>query len=124
MTVLFFKAFAGLLIFDICRLSSNFATLHEMVRNCKTKLGPTSEDTLSAVCDAINYACAWYPKRVLCLQRSAVTACLLRRCGVPAEMVVGAQQLPFKAHAWVEVNNCAINERTDVVQIYQVWDRC
>ena len=39
-------------------------------------------------------------------------------------MVLGAQKLPFKAHAWVEVGGRAINERSNVQTIYVVWDRC
>jgi hypothetical protein len=72
----------------------------------------------------MNYACVFYPKHVLCLQRSAVTTCLLRDCGVPAKMVMGAQKVPFKAHAWTEVNCSAVNERRNVQKVYAVWERC
>lgn len=54
------------------------------------------------------------PKQVLCLQRSAVTTCLMRHNGLRATMVLGAQTLPFKAHAWTEVDGRAVNERRDV----------
>jgi len=43
---------------------------------------------------------------------------------VPAQMVIGAQKLPFKAHSWTEVNGRAINERFDVQKVYGVWERC
>ena len=39
-------------------------------------------------------------------------------------MVLGAQKLPFKAHAWVEVDGRPINERSNVQGTYAVWDRC
>ena len=52
------------------------------------------------VCRAVDLACIWYPKEVRCLQRSAATACLLKHCGFPAQMVVGARWMPFQAHAW------------------------
>ena len=78
---------------------------------------------LRALCKAVNHACVWYPKRVLCLQRSAVTTCVLRNCGVPASMVMGAQTLPFKAHAWTEVDERPITNRA-VQTIYSVWERC
>jgi hypothetical protein len=39
-------------------------------------------------------------------------------------MVVGAQKVPFKAHAWTEVNGQAINELRDVQKTYGVWERC
>jgi hypothetical protein len=73
---------------------------------------------------AMNYACVWYPKRVLCLQRSAVLTCLLRSCGVPAQMVIGAQKFPFAAHAWTEVDGRPINETVDIYATYFVWERC
>jgi hypothetical protein len=53
-----------------------------------------------------------------------VTTCLLRTCGIPAQMVIGAQEFPFKAHAWTEVDGRAINERRDVQKVYLVWERC
>ena len=124
MRFLFWKALFGLMAFDLLLLVRNFATLHRIVSNWKSRDRKASPDTSDRVCDAVNLACSWYPKRALCLQRSALTTCLLRSCGVPAEMVIGAQKLPFKAHAWVEVNGRAVNERTDVQTIYGVWERC
>ena len=67
--------------------------------------------------------CVWYPKQALCLQRSFVVTYLLRKNGIPAQLVMGAQRLPFKAHAWVEVNGSAINERSNVRAAFAVWDR-
>src|SRR6266849_3631595 len=124
MRFLFWKALIGLVAFDSLLLVRNFATLHRIVRNWKLSGRKALLDTTERVCDAVNLACSWYPKRALCLQRSAVTTCLLRNCGVAAEMVIGAQKLPFKAHAWVEVDRRAVNERTDVQSIYGVWERC
>src|SRR6266446_3353174 len=40
------------------------------------------------VCAGVERARIWYPKKVQCLQRSAVLSCLLRREGVPARMVI------------------------------------
>lgn len=122
--VLFCKALWGLLAFDVLLLGRNFARLHRVVRSSQVTHRNASPDVIDRVCYAVNYACVWYPKRTLCLQRSVVTTCLLRSCGVPAQMVLGAQKLPFKAHAWVEVDGQAINERTDVKAAYGVWERC
>ena len=124
MRFLFWKALVGLLTYDLVGFNSNFARMYKFVRNCRptSRVGP--DDAIDRVCSAVNYACVLYPKRVLCLQRAAVTTCLLRRSGVPARMVMGAQQLPFKAHAWTEVDGRAVNERRDVQRIYSVWERC
>jgi hypothetical protein len=69
-------------------------------------------------------ACIWYWKEVLCLQRSAATTCLLKRYGVPAHMILGAQPMPFKAHAWVEVNGSVVNDKPYMREMYAVLDRC
>lgn len=124
MRFLFFKALCGLAIFDLVLVMRNFATLHRIVRNWKVADKSVPPEGTIRVCEAVNRACIWYPKRALCLQRSAVTACLLRSVGAEAQMVIGAQKLPFKAHAWVEVDGQAVNERTDVRSIYGVWERC
>ena len=76
------------------------------------------------LCRAIDLACAFYFKQVLCLQRSAATVLLLRRHGHPAEMVIGAQVLPFKSHAWVESDGVVVNDRPYVGDIYKPLERC
>lgn len=124
MRFLFWKALIGLMVFDLFLFGSHFARMHRFVQNWKCAPRTASPDAADRVCAAVNCACVWYPKRVLCLQRSAVTTCLLRNLGVSAHMVMGAQKFPFKAHAWTEVNGRAINERRDVQSIYGVWERC
>src|SRR6266404_6305287 len=114
MRFLFWKALISLLAYNILGFSHNFPKMHKLVSGWKVSPQPAPPDAVDRVCKAMNYACVVYPKRVLCLQRSAVTTCLLRSCGVPAEMVIGAQKLPFKAHAWTEINGRAVNERRDV----------
>jgi len=122
---LFWKALIGLLAFDLLGFGRDFARMHKLVREWKLVVSHTvPADVVDRACKAVNCACVWYPKHVLCLQRSAVTTCLLRSCGVNAEMVMGAQKLPFKAHAWTEVDERAVNERRDVRRIYGVWERC
>ena len=44
-----------------------------------------------------------------------------RHCGRNGN---GAQNLPFKAHAWTEVHGRAVNERRDVQRTYRIWNRC
>jgi hypothetical protein len=121
---LFWKALIALLAFDLLQFSKSFPRMHEFIQSWTTAPSTPPPDAVDRVCRAINYACVWYPKRIRCLQRSAVITCLLRSCGVSAQMVIGAQKLPFKAHAWAEVDSRAINERRDVQNIYLVWERC
>jgi Transglutaminase-like superfamily len=124
MRFLFWKAVIGLAIFDLLGFGSNFAKLHKCVCNYKVAQSSAPDIAMGRVCQAVNYACVWYPKRVLCLQRSFITTCLLRRMGVNAQLVLGAQKMPFKAHAWTEVDGRTINERHNVQAIYAVWERC
>src|SRR6266566_619074 len=121
MRFLFWKALIGLLAFDLF-FARNFARLHNFVRKWKVSSRNASPNDMESVCNALNLACCWYPKRALCLERSAVLTCLLRSCGLPAHMVLGAQKLPFRAHAWVEVNGQPVNEKTDVQAIYGFWE--
>ena len=104
MVFLGLRAFFGLVQFEVYLARKSFSLLYEKVRNypLNNKVAP-SPDTIERISTAVDMACIWYWKEALCLQRSATAACLLKRYGVPAHMVIGAQQMPFKAHAWVEV---------------------
>ena len=76
------------------------------------------------LCHAMDLACVLYFKRVLCLQRSAATTLLLRRHGLVTEMVLGAQMLPFKSHAWCESDGSVVNDKPYMREIYAVLERC
>jgi hypothetical protein len=122
--ILFLRALFRLVAYDILSALYPFQTIYFKVKGWKTNSKNGVPGVIDRVCWAVNYACIWYPKQALCLQRSFVTTYLLRKHGVAAEMVLGAQKLPFKAHAWVEVDGQAINERSNVQATYAVWDRC
>jgi hypothetical protein len=124
MSLLVIKAYLKLIYFDFFLLRNNFSALHERVRRCPNRLHEPAPDTTGKICSAVDMACIWYPKPVLCLQRSAATACLLKKYGVPAQMIIGAQHMPFKAHAWVEVNGQVVNDKPYTREIYAVLDRC
>jgi hypothetical protein len=114
-----------LLYFDWIMRSREFRKLHRIVQD--EPVWPTTSARFAPheeLCRAMDYACVLYFKRVLCLQRSAATAVLLRRHGWSAEMVIGAQILPFKSHAWCEVNGAVVNDKPYVHDIYEVLERC
>jgi hypothetical protein len=48
----------------------------------------------------------------------------LRKHGVRAEMVIGAQMRPFRSHAWVEVNGAVVNDKPYMREIYQILENC
>ncbi|MFZ0523537.1 MAG: lasso peptide biosynthesis B2 protein [Candidatus Acidiferrales bacterium] len=124
MSFMVLKAYLTLIYFDFYVARGNFAALYERVRSCQLRKKEVSADAVERVCSAIDMACVWYWKEALCLQRSAATVYLLRRTGVPAQLVIGAQQLPFKAHAWVEVAGCVVNDKPYMPEIYAELARC
>lgn len=124
MFILVFEAYLRLVEFDLYLGHGNFAALHERIRRCQVRPDRIGHESVERVCAAIDMASIWYWKEVLCLQRSAATTCLLRRHGVAAEMVIGAQPAPFKAHAWVEVDGHVVNDRPYMPEKYAVLDRC
>jgi len=118
------KAYLKLIHFDLYLARGNFAALYDKVRNYPTGSQAPAADTVEQICFAVDMACIWYWKEALCLQRSAATACLLKKYGVPAQLVIGAQQMPFKAHAWVEVGGRVVNDKPYTPEMYAVLDRC
>ncbi len=124
MSFLVLRAYWNLACFDVCLARGDFAHLYGKVRNCPIGTKAPPADAIERVSSAINTACIWYRKEVLCLQRSAATTCLLRRHGLAAQMVIGAQAMPFKAHAWVEVAGSVVNDKPYTPEMYRVLDRC
>ena len=124
MSFLVLRAYLKLIQFDLYLARGNFKALHDRVRQYPIQKTPAPENAIELICAAVDMACIWYWKEVLCLQRSAATACLLKRYGVPAEMMIGAQQMPFKAHAWVEVHDRVVNDKPYVREMYAVLDKC
>jgi hypothetical protein len=124
MSFLVLKAYLMLIHFDFYLARGNFAALYNKVRNYPVTKETLSPDAVERICSAVDMACIWYWKEALCLQRSAATACLLKQNGVPAQLVIGVQQIPFKAHAWVEVEGRVVNDRPYMPEMYAVLDRC
>lgn len=120
----FLNAYATLLHFDFLLRRGNFAAVYDAVRSRPCRRREHEADTIGRVCSSVDSACIWYWKQVLCLQRSAVTACLLKDSGIPAQLVIGAQHTPFRAHAWVEVDGRVVNDNSYTNEIYAVLDRC
>lgn len=124
MSFLVFKAYLKLIYFGLYLAPGNFAALYDKVRNYPVGPRTSDPDAVERINSAIDMACIWYWKEALCLQRSAATACLLKKYGVPAQMVIGAQQMPFRAHAWVEVDGRVVNDKPYTPEMYAVLDRC
>ena len=124
MSLLVLEAYSKLVHFDFYLARGNFAALYQKVRNYPIGTSAALPDVTERICSAVDMACIWYWKEVLCLQRSAATTCLLKRHGVHAQLMIGAQQMPFRAHAWVEVEGAVVNDKLSTTETYAVLDRC
>ena len=117
-------ALGGLFAFDLLLRFRGFEALIKKVEGWPTVLPHTTDPAICRrVCAAVNRAQVYYPKKAMCLQHSAVVTCLLRRKAVPAEMVLGAQEFPPKAHAWVEVAGAVVNDFKQVKTRYRELKR-
>jgi len=125
MTGLVLEAWTSLFYFDLVLRFRGLPRVHDIVR--RQLIDSVHERSVlpaSKLCHAIDLACVFYFKQVLCLQRSAATTVLLRRHGWRAEMVIGAQVRPFKSHAWVEIDRSVVNDKPYMLDIYQEMERC
>jgi hypothetical protein len=114
-----------LLRFEPALRFGGFKAIRSLIEN--QQVAPTTAERRipsDRLTRAMDYACVFYFKRVLCLQRSAATTLLLRRHGWDAQMVTGVQILPFESHAWVEVGEAVVNDKPYMHDIYQVLERC
>jgi hypothetical protein len=118
------RAYIALIRFDLFLAREDFAGLYDAVRRRPCQRIAIDDEVMGNICSAVDLACIWYWKHVLCLQRSAVAACLLKDNGIPAELVIGAQYMPFRAHAWVEVHRRVVNDKSYTQEMYSVLDRC
>lgn len=111
-----------LFYFDCLMRFRGFQRVHVGVRH--QKVGDVRTEQSADLCHAADLACVFYFKPVLCLQRSAATAVLLRRHGWAADLVIGAQMLPFQSHAWVEIDGRVVNDKPYITEMFQVLERC
>jgi hypothetical protein len=121
---LILEAFVQLLRFDPLLTRGNFSSIYERVRRPSFASTPIRANDVQQICSAIDLASVYYWRRILCLQRSAATASLLKRFGIPAQMVIGIQHFPFRAHAWVEIEGRVVSDKPDMHAVYEILDRC
>jgi hypothetical protein len=118
------RAYALLLSFEYVLLRGDFPALYRRIRRQPVRPRRFDAGKYALACEAVDRACVLYFKQVQCLQRSAVTVCVLRQQGAPAELVIGARPFPFRAHAWVEVQGIVVNDKVSATETYAVLDRC
>lgn len=118
---------AWLLLFaaDIAMRLFSFASFCRVIGQATVRsFARSTSPPLRNLSHCVDCACVFYFKPVACLQRSAATTLLLRRHGWEAHMVIGARTAPFRSHAWVESENCVVNDSASAVESYRVLVRC
>lgn len=120
--ILVLKTWLMLLYVEIIMHIGSLTAVRCLVQ--KQAVRPTTTEQVSSLCRAVDLACVFYFKQVLCLQRSAAIVLLLRRYGWDAALVIGVQMLPFESHAWVELQGAVINDKPYMHDIYRVLERC
>jgi hypothetical protein len=120
--LLYFRLAKELLRYDLACAMLGFRSVHRGLRRSSSRkpIGPEIE---VAVCEAVRRIVPFYWKRVQCLQRSVITARVLRAYGAEAEVVVGYRLAPFLAHAWVEVAGRIVNDSPAFQSRLQVLER-
>jgi hypothetical protein len=122
--LLIVEAYLRLIAHDAFMARHDLAALHRQIKSVPQRAAEHPAGATERASHALDVACALYPKQALCLERSAVLVKMLRRRGVPAHLVIGAQKLPFKAHAWVEVDGAIVNDRLVLREKFHVLEVC
>ena len=116
------SAFGELVWLDLCGYIGFRAVISTVART-PLAARSVSYDALALVRVAVRDACLYYVKPVHCLQRSAAVTRLLRRRGIPAQLVIGYQPMPVHGHAWVELHGKVVWDHLSQLPFFRVLDR-
>jgi hypothetical protein len=122
MVLLITQSFIALALFDLIGVIAGFSTVHALARKFP-RAGRRSRQPEARIVQAVAEACVWYPKDVLCLQRSWASSYLLRRNGIDAQIVIGCRHVPLDSHAWIEVEGRVVGDRPQYQKFFHVLDR-
>ena len=111
----------ALVRYDVLSKLSGFAGIRRRMRPARN--AATAPAGIDAVCHAVGCMASFYWKPLVCLQRSIVTAQVLRANGIQAEVVIGYRAYPFFSHAWVEVGGRVVNDSPAYQTKLQLLDR-
>jgi nitrate reductase NapE component len=118
----FCGAITELVWMDLCKYVG-YGTIRGAVARVRVAATPAPYDAVTLVRVAVRDACVFYVKPVMCLQRSAAVTRMLRRRGVPAELVIGHQAVPVLSHAWVELNGQIVWDSLPGISYFHIMDR-
>lgn len=124
MKLLVIESWLTLLFVDLMLRVCSFKRLHRLLRQQRVVQADKYDFSSDALSHATDVACAFYLRQVSPLERSAAAALLLRRHGWQADLILGLQIFPSEPYAWVEVGGRIVNDQPNLLEIYQVLDRC
>lgn len=119
------RAIWNLMQYDLRMAILGFRHLHcgFLQSKISTSYSPVDADLVTRIVAAVMTASSLYWHRVQCLQKSAIITRLLRKFGIPAELIIGYRGDPFRSHAWVEVNGRVVNDSQALPHRLAVLDR-
>jgi hypothetical protein len=94
-----------------------FFSLYDAIRyvsNYDAKRKGCHPHSIENIIKAINTALLIFPLKSKCLLWSMVTTIMLRLHNIKAHFNIGVQNMPFMAHAWVEVDGKIIADSYDI----------
>jgi hypothetical protein len=98
-------------LYELVRYDVVHTLCRAQVRSTRLKSTPSAgADLEAAICGAVELACCFYWKPMLCLPRAVCTMRLMRSHGISAQVVIGYRPAPFFSHAWVEVDGRVVND--------------
>ena len=121
--VLAVQAMWELCRYDLVAATSGFRGVYRKLQGLACGSRTSHFDPETVVPWTVAAVSSFYWKPVLCLQRSVVTARLLRQYGVEAQVVIGCRAAPFAGHAWVEVDGRVVNDSSGYQQKLRVLER-
>ena len=98
-----------LLRYEVVFATRGFPAIRRGMRELPTSRRARRVEPQS-VCRAVDVASSFYWKPIRCLQRSVVTARMMRKSGIAAEVVIGVRTKPMMSHAWVEVDGRVVSD--------------
>ena len=124
MKLVIVESWLTLFLVDLTLRLRGFNTLHRLLR--KREVRQIRRRVLSSqeLSHAMDLACVFYFRQVSPLERSVAAALLLRRHCWPAALILGVQIFPYESYAWVEVEGRIVNDQPNLLEVYEVLERC
>jgi hypothetical protein len=105
-----FQALVVLRKVHFCSATKHLCGLVDMLRVCGGGLRNPNPGEFERLVSALNFACLIYPKATKCLEWACALMLLGALVGLGSTLIIGVQNKPFFAHAWVECNKAVVGD--------------